>query len=139
MSNSFVEQRRKELMFRTSDAERAAIRNCERLGYKVVRQKPIQTGRKLYFADIYLPEIKTIIEVDGGYHFTSTQKRKDKNRSAGMWRLGYHVVRLSNHDARILVKVRAKILRVTRHNIIKETNTRKHYANSVDAKKRCAK
>ena len=52
-------------MSKTSDAEKAAIRNCERLGYKVVRQQPILTGRKMYFADIYLPDLKTIIEIDG--------------------------------------------------------------------------
>lgn len=104
-----VRRIRQELMSKTSDAEKAAIRNCERLGYKVVRQQPILTGRKMYFADIYLPDLKTIIEIDGCYHYTKTQKRKDSNRSAGIWRMGYHVVRLSNHDARDANKVKAKI------------------------------
>lgn len=96
-------------MSQTSDAEKAAIKNCERLGYKIIRQQPIVTGRKLYFADIYLPELHTILECDGGYHNTSRQKRKDDNRSAGIWRMGYHVVRLSNHDARDINKVKNKI------------------------------
>lgn len=104
-----VRRIRQDLMSKTSDAEKAAIRNCERLGYKVVRQQSILTGRKMYFADIYLPDLKTIIEIDGGYHYTKTQKRKDSNRSAGIWRMGYHVVRLSNHDARDINKVKAKI------------------------------
>lgn len=108
-SKTLINWMRKDLMSKTSDAEKAAIRNCELLGYKVVRQQPVTTGRKLYFADIYLPELKTIVEVDGGYHYTSFQKRKDNNRSSGIWRMGYHVVRLSNHDARNLNKVKAKI------------------------------
>lgn len=108
-SKTLINRMRKDLMSKTSDAEKAAIRNCELLGYKVVRQQPVTTGRKLYFADIYLPELKTIVEVDGGYHYTSFQKRKDNNRSSGIWRMGYHVVRLSNHDARNLNKVKAKI------------------------------
>lgn len=108
-SKVLINRMRQDLMSKTSDAEKAAIRNCELLGYKVVRQQPILTGRKMYFADIYLPDLKTIVEIDGDYHYTSNQKRKDSNRSAGIWRMGYHVVRLSNHDARNLNKVKAKI------------------------------
>lgn len=108
-TKALINQIRCELLSYTSDAEKAATFNCARLGYKVIRQQPIMTGRKLYFADIYLPKIKTILECDGGYHYTRCQKRKDGNRSAGIWRLGYHVVRLSNHDARDIHKVKAKI------------------------------
>ena len=108
-SKTLINRMRQDLMSKTSDAEKAAIRNCELLGYKVVRQQPITTGRKLYFADIYLPKLKVIVEIDGGYHYTNKQKRKDSNRSAGIWRMGYHVVRLSNHDARNINKVKAKI------------------------------
>lgn len=115
-TKSLINQIRRELLTHTTDAEEAAFKNCQLLGLKVARQQPIVTGRKLYFADIYLPEIKTIVEVDGGYHFTSNQKRKDRNRSAGIWRLGYHVVRLSNRDARSFQKVKMKINTVLRKN-----------------------
>lgn len=108
-SKALVRRIRQDLIFKTSDAEKAAIRNCERLGYKVVRQQPILTGQKMYFADIYLPDLKTIVEIDGDYHYTQNQRRKDNNRSAGIWRMSYHVVRLSNHDARDINKVKAKI------------------------------
>ncbi len=105
----FISNRRRDLLSKTSDAEKVAALNCRRLGYKIVSQQPIETGRRLYFADIYVPELKLIIECDGGYHYQSGQKRKDKNRSSGIWRLGYHVVRLSNHDARDIKKVKEKI------------------------------
>lgn len=108
-SKTLINRIRQDLMSKTSDAEKAAIHNCKLLGYKVIRQQPITTGRKLYFADIYLPELKVIMEIDGGYHYTNKQKSKDSNRSAGIWRMGYHVVRLSNHDARNINKVKAKI------------------------------
>lgn len=108
-SKALINRMRQDLMSKTSNAEKAAIRNCKLLGYKVVRQQPILTGRKMYFADIYLPDLKTIVEIDGDYHYTSNQKRKDSNRSAGIWRMGYHVVRLSNHDARNINKIKAKI------------------------------
>lgn len=104
-SKALVRRIRQDLMSKTSDAEKAAIRNCERLGYKVVRQQPILTGRKMYFADIYIPLLKLIIEVNGGYHFTDNQKRKDKNRSQGVRRLGYSLFNIKNKDARDIKKI----------------------------------
>lgn len=113
IGSKWIQQRRAELGSKTSDAEKAAYKILCSLGYKVVRQQPIYTGRKIYFADLYLPELKTIIEIDGGYHYTSKQKRLDNNRSSGMWRMGYHVFRLSNKDARDINKIKAKLIRLT--------------------------
>ena len=107
--NRWVRYRRAELMSHTSEAEKSAFLILRKMGMKVIRQYPIDTGRKRYFADLYLPEINTILEIDGGYHYQRNQKRLDTNRSNGLWRLGYHVVRLSNKDARNPKKVKAKI------------------------------
>lgn len=101
-----------DLLSKSTEAENAAYKNCLTLGIKVIRQYPIYTGRKLYFADLYLPKYRTIIELDGGYHFTHDQRRKDTNRSAGLHRLGYHVLRLNNKDARSIEKLKKKILLV---------------------------
>lgn len=102
-------QRRAELMAHSSDAERAAYIILRSLGHRVIRQFPINTGRKQYFADLYLPDKRCIIEIDGGYHTTKEQRRKDTNRSCGLWRLGYRIMRLNNRDARDVNKVRAKV------------------------------
>lgn len=109
LSESWIFQRRMELINKTSDAEKAAYINLMRLGYIVIRQKPINTGHKIYFADLYIPVLHCIVEIDGGYHTTPNQKRKDANRSHGLWRLGYHVLRLSNHDAHNIYKIKTKI------------------------------
>ncbi len=108
-SDHFIRQRRADLMAHSSDAERVAYKILCGLGYRVIRQFPINTGRRQYFADLYLPEKRCIIEIDGGYHTTKDQQRKDANRSNGLWRLGYHVLRLSNRDARDANKIKAKI------------------------------
>lgn len=105
----WIFQRRAELYTTRSEAEKIANSFLIRLGYKTVCQYPIWTGRKIYFADIYIPAIKTIIEIDGGYHYTQKQKRNDRNRSNGLWRLGFHVLRLSNKDARKIEKLKRKI------------------------------
>ena len=108
-SERWLRLRRADLLSKASEAERVAYRILCALGYKVIRQYPINTGRRIYFADLYIPELKTVFELDGGYHYTKNQKRLDSNRSSGIWRLGYHVVRLSNHDARNTEKIKAKI------------------------------
>lgn len=109
ISEQWLRLRRADLMTKSSEAEKVTFRVINALGYKVIRQYPINTGRRIYFADLYLPELKTIVELDGAYHFTTKQRRLDNNRSSGIWRLGYHVVRLSNHDARNPEKIKAKI------------------------------
>ena len=109
VSEKWMRLRRADLMSKASDAEGSVYRILCSLGYKVIRQQPINTGRRIYFADLYLPELKLIFELDGGYHFTSKQRRLDTNRSSGIWRMGYHVVRLSNRDSRDKEKIKAKI------------------------------
>lgn len=113
-NDKWIRQRRAELLSKSSDAEKAAFKNLVRLGFKPVRQYPVWTKRKIYFADLYIASLKLIVEIDGGYHYTARQKRLDGNRSSGLWRLGYHVVRLSNRDARDISKIKAKIILVLR-------------------------
>lgn len=113
-SDKWIRQRHAELLSKSSDAEKAAFKNLVCLGFKPVRQYPVWTKRRMYFADLYIPSLKLIIEIDGGYHYTARQKRLDGNRSSGLWRLGYHVVHLSNRDARDISKIKAKIIIVLR-------------------------
>lgn len=70
---------------------------------------PIKTPRRLFFADIAIPNLRVAIEIDGGYHTTTQQKRLDKNRSQCIRRLGWHILRLSNRDARNPKKIAQKI------------------------------
>lgn len=115
-NDKWIRQRRAELLSKSSDAERAAFKNLVRLGFKPARQYPVWTKRRMYFADLYIPSLKLIVEIDGGYHYTARQKRLDGNRSSDLWRLGYHVVRLSNRDARDISKIKAKIILISRKN-----------------------
>ena len=96
-------------MSTASNAEKVAYRLLVGMGLEVIRQYPINTGRHVYFADLYIPALRLIVEIDGGYHCSKDQRRKDSNRSANIRRLGYHVCRLSNGDARNVSKLQAKI------------------------------
>lgn len=104
-----IKKRRNELLEKSTSAEKAACAILNKLGLKHIRQYPIWTGRRQYYADIYIPKYKLILEIDGKYHYTNEQTRKDTNRSAGIRRLGYHVCRLSNAEARKVDKIISRI------------------------------
>jgi len=53
---------------------------------------------KFYVADIYLPELNLIVEVDGGYHTTEKQKEKDYDRDQDLKSVGYKVFRCTNEE-----------------------------------------
>ena len=112
MKNLQKSQNRLDLLARSTDAEKVCYNILTSLGYKVIKQQPVFTGSKVYYLDLYIPKLRLAIECDGGYHYTPNQKIKDNNRSAGLRRLGIHVYRLSNHDARNVSKVEAKIRRL---------------------------
>lgn len=121
-SKALIRQIRCDLLSHTTDAEMAAAKICTLLGYKVIPQQPIVTGRKLYFADIYLPEIKLVIEINGGYHFTDKQRRKDKNRSQGIRRLGYSLFNITNKDARDIKKIEQLISKAKNGKVTNKRN-----------------
>lgn len=53
---------------------------------------------KFYVADIYLPELNLIVEIDGGYHETEEQKEKDYDRDMDLKSAGYKVFRCTNEE-----------------------------------------
>jgi len=53
---------------------------------------------KFYIADIYLPELNLIVEIDGGYHETAEQKEKDYNRDMDLMSVGYKIFRCTTSD-----------------------------------------
>lgn len=105
---------RLELLSKSTPQEAAVCATIRAFGWEVLRQYPIFTGRRQYYADLYLPKLKLVIEVDGGYHFTEKQKRLDANRSAGIRRLGYHVCRIHNRDTLNKTKIKAILMRYNR-------------------------
>ena len=54
---------------------------------------------KVYYADLCVKSLKLIIEVDGGYHNTDAQKKKDEERDKAFASIGYKTIRCSNEDA----------------------------------------
>ena len=54
--------------------------------------------KRFYFADFCDTKNKLIFEVDGEYHNTEEQQKKDKRRTKDFCKLGYKIFRISNED-----------------------------------------
>jgi len=87
----------RELRKNITDAEKllwSKIRGKQFKGYQFYRQKTISN----YIVDFYCPKAHLIIEVDGGQHYSSEGKEKDKVRDDYMASIGIKVLRFSDKD-----------------------------------------
>lgn len=107
--NFFEIVRRSELLQKSTVWEDEMCRFLALKGFNFIRQYPIRTPKKIYFADILLTDYRVVIEMDGAYHFTSEQKRLDKNRSANIRRNGYKVIRFANGELKNKAKMELKL------------------------------
>lgn len=70
------------------------LRNNQLKGFKFRRQHPIS----LYIVDFYCHKLKLVIEIDGGYHDSSEQIKKDKERTKILNSNGLEVIRFTNQE-----------------------------------------
>lgn len=70
------------------------LRNNQFEGLKFRRQHPIN----IYIADFYCHKFKLIIEIDGGYHLTSSQIEKDSERTRMLEQHGLNIIRFKNEE-----------------------------------------
>ena len=63
-------------------------------GIPVLRQKTIGN----YIVDFYCPKAKLVIELDGGQHYSSEGKAKDRERDGYMKGIGLRVLRFSDRE-----------------------------------------
>lgn len=68
------------------------LKNNQLKGNKFRRQHPIS----LFIADFYCHQLKLIIEVDGEYHNTVEQIKKDDERTQVLQDNGVKIIRFSN-------------------------------------------
>ncbi len=90
-----IRQKAKQLRRNSTDAERnlwSHIRNRQLQGWKFRRQLPV--GQ--YIVDFACPELRLIIEIDGGQH--AEQVLYDLGRTRFLQSKGYKVIRFWNNE-----------------------------------------
>ena len=70
------------------------LRDRRTLGLKFRRQVPIDR----YIVDFYCPEIRVVIEIDGGVHDQPGQAKWDEERGRRLQELGYKLLRVPNEN-----------------------------------------
>lgn len=70
------------------------VKSKKMLGLKFRRQHPIGN----FIADFYCHELKLVIEIDGGVHYSAKTKAADSSRTLKINELGLTVLRFSNQD-----------------------------------------
>jgi very-short-patch-repair endonuclease len=95
--NKNLKQLSRNLRTNMTDAEKllwSKIRGKQLKGLQFYRQKIIGN----YIADFYCPKSKTVIEVDGGHHYSDAGKEKDQIRDDYMKGNGITVIRFSDRE-----------------------------------------
>lgn len=83
-----------------TDAEMEFSRYLMSMGVVFEEQVPIFRGGNEncgYIADFLLPNA-TIVEIDGGYHKSGQQRKKDRARTKWLRKHGFKVVRYTNQQ-----------------------------------------
>lgn len=87
----------RELRINITDAENflwSKLRRKQLNSHQFYRQKIIGD----YIVDFYCPKAKLVIELDGGQHYMSNIKKKDKIRDDYLESLGLKVLRFSDRE-----------------------------------------
>ena len=93
--NQHLKEIARQLRTNMTESEKllwSKLRRKQVLGLQFYRQKPIGN----YIVDFYSPQVKMVIELDGGQHFKEEQIRKDDERSDFLRKQELQVLRFKN-------------------------------------------
>lgn len=95
---SNLEAIHRNLLANTTKYEKYVSFILSKHGIAHVIQKEIHVKGSVFFVDIYIPEAKVAIEVDGGYHETKEARNKDRIRDSKLSSIGIQTFRILNKD-----------------------------------------
>lgn len=119
-----VQRFRKEALENRTDAEVWANELIDRIFSKTDYQVEYIYRTKRF--DFYFPLLRIALEIDGGYHKTDEQKKKDFLRDMELLKQNIKVIRCDNFDNENLIKLLDYIkLELNRVNLIRDIKKNK--------------
>ena len=91
----YKQRKSKKMREKPTSAELIMLGRLEMSGMKFRHQCPLG----IYIADFFIPSKLVVIEVDGSYHDSEKQQKKDKARDKYLTTMGATVIRVQNEDA----------------------------------------
>ncbi len=95
---------RKDLIKKQTHSEVVFKARLKSLNIKYEFQKIMYDKDRFYIVDFFLPDLKLIVEIDGGYHNDKDQIYKDKLRSSRLSMLGYKKIKRFTNEEVLSIK-----------------------------------
>lgn len=92
-------KRKKSLIEKATKAELYIQTLLKSADIRYIFQKGFIQGNNYCIVDFYIPRRKICLEIDGGYHQTKKQRKRDANRTAYLSDRGFSVICVQNEDA----------------------------------------
>lgn len=96
---SFCSKRVAELKKNPTKSELHIVSLFDKIKVRAMFQKGFIAGENFCIADFYIPSCKTVLEIDGGYHLTSEQIRRDRNKDWYYSQRKFRVIRITDERA----------------------------------------
>lgn len=101
----WIEHTMYELRERANKYEKTLYKVLKEKGVEFIHQAPFVLDGKIFFADFYIPALRTLIEVDGESHENVRAQRKDYLRDDSFASYKMNTVRIQNN----VIKNREKL------------------------------
>lgn len=95
---SYSESFKEELRKNATKAELLFKANLDSYEIEYEFQKEVITRKSFIVADFYIPSLKLMVELDGGYHNDKEQKKKDRQKDIEYHNNGFNVLRMMNEQ-----------------------------------------
>lgn len=96
---SWIKKTKEDNEKKSTESERILYKSAlKRFGKRVKMQHEITVNGHIYFLDFYIKSLRVAIEVDGGYHSTTEQSIKDRERDANLASVGIKTIRIKNEQ-----------------------------------------
>jgi very-short-patch-repair endonuclease len=96
---SICSRRRISLINRATKEELIIKQKLEDSGIKFIFQKGFIAGNNFCIADFYIPRpYRIVIEIDGEYHKSVSQLKRDKQKDLYYKSRGFKIIRMLNKD-----------------------------------------
>lgn len=125
-----AKQHQRDLMINSTESEKKLICVLDFIGIDYRFQKIIKTDDGWYYiVDFYFPKTKTVLEVDGEYHNSPEQKRKDVLRQNKLEEMGYRVFRISDDDVEKIHNIVLSMVETNKTKLFREIWPKKDMAD----------
>lgn len=118
----FLQEKAEENRNNPTGGESNFLNFCKLYGIPVETQVPVIVHKRGYILDFLITskdnpkrkgtkKRKIVVEIDGEYHNTEEQKKKDERRDADLKTAGYSILRLTNKDTESKAKMVKELFR----------------------------